>query len=1262
PYPKAACLRAGGEGEEISPRSASPPARPPCPSPLRLAALARSDADLVSLTFAGARRPRRRRAPGRAMGQAVTRRLQARARAASSSAMDRSAPDPGPRSAPRTPAPLPAGSVGRKPKAKAPLPPAETKGMGVSSSEEPGESTAVIVERNENMVDKDIDLSVVLPGDILKSTTVPGSKPMMDLLVFLCAQYHLNPSSHTIDLLSAEENLIKFKPNTPIGMLEVEKVILKPKSLDKKKPTPIIPEKTVRVVINFKKTQKTIVRVSPHAPLQDLAPIICSKCEFDPLNTVLLKDYQAQEPLDLTKSLNDLGLRELYAMDISRESCQVLQTPDIVKEKENRGIFSFFQRSKKKREQTASAPATPLVSKHRPSFTRSNTISKPYISNTLPSDVPKKRRAPLPPMPTLQGAVQGQERRASCVVRSTSVDDADKISTDGVMLRTGSLQLSSSSGTLSLKRTKRKAPAPPSKTPPQNDDSSLASDNALLSEDGVAPDSALEADSPEMLSSPAGISSDYSLEEIDEKEELGESSKDQAGSGSVKSPDVPSESTDRINTLENDPDSALSLSDGEASPSSKGQSQEGRNREGKGPNNPVIYDMNNEDTVSDHIRDLKTVEPNQEHVVQNEIMAYATNTDHVKDRLRKTETAVEGKKAPEKAGDMEATRLSGSPACRMDHAAPSGPDQKMSQPSVEKTKMQDAAIQATPACSSFDGKHADRNSSDLKVDESLQTSTISRSTQLSSSSLQDSVNVQDRLPMKEPACASGNDGPLSPVDGNDKIPAALYQKNSPLYRQDYSPKPKPSNEITREYIPKIGMTTYKIVPPKSLEIVKAWESETLEDKDGQNMHAVGQKHVLENTKETAMQTDEALTSRGSQEPQPDLKPKPSPGTERPLQRTLSSHTGAENPLKPPRMTMDTGGIPFAPNLEDINNILESKFRARASNPQAKPSSFFLQMQKRASGHYVTSAAAKNVHTTSGPTPKEPATKEVQRDSRPPPDQILPPLSERTHSAPLPNISKIDGIIQKPADISLPPLAPKPMAPPAETSPPPVAPKPVALPSETSPPPVAAKPVALPPETSPPPVAPKPVALPPETSLPPVAPKPVALPGGQGTSLNLKTLKTFGAPRPYSSSGPSPFALAVVKRSQSFSKAHPESPSEDCSAQPAADREGEKTHTVNKPAVVPQHDDVDKKNKPVQSEQSSQMLTPADGPSFTLKRQSSLTFQSSDPEQVRQSLLTAIRSGEAASKLKRVTVPSNTIAVNGKSGLSHAMSSDAQDSR
>lgn len=65
---------------------------------------------------------------------------------------------------------------------------------------------------------------------------------MMDLLVYLCAQYHLNPASHTIDLMSPEKKPIKFKPNTPIGMLEVDQVILKPKQMDKKKPIPIIPE------------------------------------------------------------------------------------------------------------------------------------------------------------------------------------------------------------------------------------------------------------------------------------------------------------------------------------------------------------------------------------------------------------------------------------------------------------------------------------------------------------------------------------------------------------------------------------------------------------------------------------------------------------------------------------------------------------------------------------------------------------------------------------------------------------------------------------------------------------------------------------------------------------------------------------------------------------------------------------------------------------------------------------------------------------
>ncbi|XP_026985358.1 cordon-bleu protein-like 1 isoform X10 [Sagmatias obliquidens] len=1146
------------------------------------------------------------------MGQAVTRRLGAGARAAPRRAMDGRA-----QRAQDVPAALPpATPAGRKPKAKAPLPPAETKYLDASSVDDSVESSAFIMEQKENTIDKDIELLVVLPGDIIKSTTVHGSKPMMDLLIFLCAQYHLNPSSHTIDLLSAEKNPIKFKPNTPIGMLEVEKVILKPKILDKKKPTPIIPEKTVRVVINFKKTQKTIVRVSPHAPLEELAPVICSKCEFDPLHTLLLKDYQSQESLDLTKSLNELGLRELYAMDVSRatsvtafnkssfqETCQISQNLDLMKDKENKGFFSLFQRSKKKREQTASAPATPLVSKHRSAFTRSNTMTKQYISNTLPSDAPKKRRAPLPPMPGSQRAPQDlahiQERPASCVVKSTSLDETEERSSGAGRVRTGSLQLGSTSGgNSSLKRTKRKAPSPPSKTALQQSD-----ENSHVT---------------------AGISSDYSLEEVDEKQELSEVPKDEAENTSLKSQDIPTVSTDIINTLKSDPDSALGSDTGESSQNSKEEKQGTGNTDGQGPH-IMVCDSSNKARVVDSVRNLRSPGPNQENVDQNEIIVIPTNTeDSMKNGMRRTEINVAGV-AKSNNVDVEVDRLSNDQAYKTDTArsykenhlaASSAPDQKLIQPSAEKTKMQDAAIQTIPSCDSFDGNHQDHNLSDVKVDESVQTSSNNKSTQHSSLSPQDSLDTsrefgsqgplitytEEQLTIKDPICAHGNDDLLPPVDGTDKNSTASYIKTYPFYRQDYNPKPKPSNEITREYIPKIGMTTYKIVPPRSLEILKDWESETIGYKNDQEINTLGEKDTRENVKVTAIQTEDPVISESPKEPEGDLKPKPTLRTEHQVQSEESlTHSTMSNPLKPtPKMTRDTGTAPFVPNLEDINSILESKLKSRVSNPHSKPSSFFLQMQKRVSGHYVTSAAAKSVQAAPNPTPKELIKKEVERDTIPPPEPAPSPLSKTTHSPPQPHIQNTDDDSnQKPA----------------------------------------------------------------ETSPPPVAPKPVPLPKSQLATLNLKTLKTFGAPRPYSSSAPSPFALAVVKRSQSFSKGRTGSRSEEvrgASARAPTDTEGGKIPSVNTFVDIPQPGVKDKENNSAHNEQNPQTPSLTDGPSFTLKRQSSSTFQSSDPEQIRQSLLTAIRSGEAAAKLKRVAVPSNTVSVNGRSRFSRSMSLDAQD--
>lgn len=69
-----------------------------------------------------------------------------------------------------------------------------------------------------------------------------NSKPVMDLLVTLCASYHLNPSDYTVAILSANKNNISFKPNSPIGSLEAEKIVLKPKGVEEKIRRPYMPE------------------------------------------------------------------------------------------------------------------------------------------------------------------------------------------------------------------------------------------------------------------------------------------------------------------------------------------------------------------------------------------------------------------------------------------------------------------------------------------------------------------------------------------------------------------------------------------------------------------------------------------------------------------------------------------------------------------------------------------------------------------------------------------------------------------------------------------------------------------------------------------------------------------------------------------------------------------------------------------------------------------------------------------------------------
>ncbi|XP_069004529.1 cordon-bleu protein-like 1 isoform X2 [Embiotoca jacksoni] len=269
-----------------------------------------------------------------------------------------------------------------------------------------------------NPLERDHSLRVVLPGGVEKNATVHGSKAVMDLLVTLCASYHLNPSDYTVEVLSANRDNVSFKPNSPIGSLEAEKIVLRSRgAVEEKIRRPYMPEATVRLLINYNKSHKTVVRVNPRLPLATLLPAVCDKCEFNVGTTVLLRDGRSGETLDLSRTLNEHGLREVFARDTAGKEpadhrpgaaeAEVASPPPLQElpkkeqkeqkeQKENTGFLSLFRRRKKKHEAEGevSVPPAPGLGERAGVGLESDGVSS---SNALPADGPKKRRAPPPP-------------------------------------------------------------------------------------------------------------------------------------------------------------------------------------------------------------------------------------------------------------------------------------------------------------------------------------------------------------------------------------------------------------------------------------------------------------------------------------------------------------------------------------------------------------------------------------------------------------------------------------------------------------------------------------------------------------------------------------------------------------------------------------------------------------------------------------------------------------------------------------------------
>ncbi|XP_061579558.1 cordon-bleu protein-like 1b isoform X2 [Cololabis saira] len=851
------------------------------------------------------------------------------------------------------------------PKSKAPSPPALKTAESPGFSHWPPGNPHVTMETKENLTDRKLTLTVVLPGGVEEMTVVHGSKAQMDLLVALCAQYHLNPSSHTLELVTANKN-IKFKPNALIGTFNADKVILKSKGEDKNKKTgPQMPEATVRMVINYKRTQKTILRVSPRVPLAELLPAICEKCEFNTDTTVLLRDAQSPTPLDLSSCLNDHAIREVYARDTKGQAaspaCSVAPScadisatcEDISptcagavppgknknqKEEENKGLFSMFRKSKKKSEQptTASAPASPvLVTKPRPL-----SMALPCSnSSPLGSDAPKKRRAPQPPILVSQSqdAELGARRRLNSEPNARL--DSDQ--------RTGLSRGSSAES--SLRRTKRKAPPPPTSPTPSVQDS-------------APPDENLQAAN--------------TLEEIREQEETTASVISAAGS-SIQGDD---------SSLNMSPDHSL---------------------------HSLSLDIETGSTMSleggeeDQSGDLSS-DGNQ---LQSAVSDSATLI------VRQPDGTDSSKVAVTDGGPVQAEDAVPHPVC--DESPADGAEDDLPAPSPPPPVTQDAEAQAcAPAGADPLQEVAENCSTSHPTGEDAQVQTdfmplpepprqhtdeapsSAHSLDSGSAGKTNVTTLTEELEPSDLKSASSHTSEASPrQDSPPRVPAA--EKEPPAFAADAEPKPKPSNELTRDYIPKVGMTTYTIVPQKTLEKLRYFEvALTLETPDDE-APAEGQNVASLDLHEDAGQREQTEVPKEGAEPHSD-SPSEDLLTSTTTSTTITTTTSTENTVngvipEPTHSFSPTSlhgtGRPssLANGASQAGSPTEVKEMKVPPATKPKPTSFRLAQPKKAPGHYVTSAAEKSPVGSPASGFKE-TQGSAERPALPPPPPPPPPPS------------------------------------------------------------------------------------------------------------------------------------------------------------------------------------------------------------------------------------------------------------------------------
>jgi hypothetical protein len=289
-----------------------------------------------------------------------------------------------------------------------------------------------------------MDLTVHLPTGRSVKMSVERSTPMMDLLVQVTTNYHLQLSRYTLQALGMapsnehSDTILPYKPNTPIGALETQHIKVIPKSktvsVPKNVPSGHQPfESTFRLKIHLPRNQLYVTRVSQNVHLEGIMKKVCEEKNLDCLKYEFRHPANLDEILDPKLTLSDYAITEIHLVQKGTGSLnQTFSTGDIMalrKEEERKqihsktggGVFNLIFRRGKSSTGSLSSENRSISPTHSDD---SRSVTPPGVQQritTPPQSDPLQER-PKPPQRKRRPAPKPPQEKLPNYEASTNID------------------------------------------------------------------------------------------------------------------------------------------------------------------------------------------------------------------------------------------------------------------------------------------------------------------------------------------------------------------------------------------------------------------------------------------------------------------------------------------------------------------------------------------------------------------------------------------------------------------------------------------------------------------------------------------------------------------------------------------------------------------------------------------------------------------------------------------------------------------------